>query len=281
MNLLCARLGAAGIVLSAGTAFGATLIADYQFHGNYTSAVSGAPDLTPINTVSFTTALVNGHTTDVASFTQGSGLRMTAPSGLASGGYSIILQVSLDIVGGYKKLIDFQDRASDSGLYNYNSFLDFYPIGSGNVAILPSATFVQIAITRDASGQVTGYANGFQQFAFSDTSSLAVPITTGFNLFIDDTVTGGGEASSGQVARVRLFSGALSAPEVAALCNGCYANCDASTVTPILNVNDFQCFLNRFAAADPYANCDGSTIPPTLNVNDFQCFLNKFAAGCS
>lgn len=60
----------------------------------------------------------------------------------------------------------------------------------------------------------------------------------------------------------------------------CYANCDSSTAPPILNVNDFQCFLNRFAADDPSANCDRSTAPPTLNVNDFQCFLNKFSAGC-
>ncbi len=61
----------------------------------------------------------------------------------------------------------------------------------------------------------------------------------------------------------------------------CYANCDGSTAPPVLNVNDFACFLNRFAAGDPYANCDGSTSPPVLNVLDFACFLNKFAAGCT
>ncbi len=60
----------------------------------------------------------------------------------------------------------------------------------------------------------------------------------------------------------------------------CYPNCDASTVVPILNVNDFICFLNKFAASDTYANCDDSTTPPVLNVLDFTCFLNKFAAGC-
>jgi hypothetical protein len=63
--------------------------------------------------------------------------------------------------------------------------------------------------------------------------------------------------------------------------SSCYANCDGSTAPPILNVNDFQCFLNKYAAHDPWANCDGSTTAPILNVNDFQCFLNKFAAGCS
>jgi hypothetical protein len=83
------------------------------------------------------------------------------------------------------------------------------------------------------------------------------------------------EASStgSQVGTIRLTIGTnQGAP--------CYVNCDASTVTPILNVNDFICFQNKYAASDPYANCDASTLAPVLNVNDFTCFLNKYAAGC-
>jgi hypothetical protein len=60
----------------------------------------------------------------------------------------------------------------------------------------------------------------------------------------------------------------------------CYANCDCSTAAPALNVQDFTCFLQRFASGSPYANCDGSTAPPTLNVADFTCFLQRFAEGC-
>ena len=60
----------------------------------------------------------------------------------------------------------------------------------------------------------------------------------------------------------------------------CYANCDGSTTAPVLNVADFTCFLQRFAAGESYANCDGSTAPPVLNVADFTCFLQRFAAGC-
>ncbi len=70
-------------------------------------------------------------------------------------------------------------------------------------------------------------------------------------------------------------------PVTAAVAVGCYVNCDASSTAPRLNVLDFSCFLNRFAAGDPYANCDASTTAPVLNVLDFSCFLNKFAAGCS
>ncbi|MFN0131103.1 MAG: hypothetical protein ACKVW3_00990 [Phycisphaerales bacterium] len=61
----------------------------------------------------------------------------------------------------------------------------------------------------------------------------------------------------------------------------CYPNCDGSTVTPFLNVNDFVCFVNLFATGDPRANCDGSTVVPALNVNDFNCFNGTFASGCS
>jgi hypothetical protein len=52
------------------------------------------------------------------------------------------------------------------------------------------------------------------------------------------------------------------------------------TAAPVLNVNDFTCFLNAFAAGEWSANCDGSTAASVLNVNDFTCFVNAFAAGC-
>jgi hypothetical protein len=60
----------------------------------------------------------------------------------------------------------------------------------------------------------------------------------------------------------------------------CYVNCDRSTQPPLLNVLDFNCFLNAFAGGLPYANCDQSTAPPMLNVLDFNCFLNAFTRGC-
>jgi photosystem II stability/assembly factor-like uncharacterized protein len=66
----------------------------------------------------------------------------------------------------------------------------------------------------------------------------------------------------------------------AAATESCYPNCDASTISPTLNVLDFNCFLNAFTAGHAYSNCDASTTPPVLNVLDFNCFLNRFSAGC-
>jgi hypothetical protein len=108
------------------------------------------------------------------------------------------------------------------------------------------------------------------------------------------TVDGGGGTSVGGVF---TLSGTIGQPDAGTLTGGaieclggfaggsgapppCYANCDSSTVAPVLNVQDFSCFLQKFAASNPYANCDASTQAPVLNVQDFSCFLQKFAAGC-
>jgi hypothetical protein len=74
--------------------------------------------------------------------------------------------------------------------------------------------------------------------------------------------------------------GALAGSFAASLSGACYGNCDGSTVQPVLTPNDFQCFLNAFAAGQSYANCDASTMAPVLTANDFLCFVNAYAAGC-
>jgi dienelactone hydrolase len=104
-------------------------------------------------------------------------------------------------------------------------------------------------------------------------------------------VPAGGAATDEAILSARsLVDGATRAwASVEASRSACWANCDGSTVPPVLNVNDFTCFINQFAAAQMlphqqqlghYANCDASTVPPVLNVADFTCFINAFAAGC-
>jgi hypothetical protein len=91
------------------------------------------------------------------------------------------------------------------------------------------------------------------------------------SLYIAGQIT----SATGDVSTLRLSNIARLAP-----CPTCYANCDASTTAPVLNIADFICFQQRFAAGDPYANCDGSTTAPVLNIADFICFQQHFAAGC-
>jgi glucose/arabinose dehydrogenase len=84
-----------------------------------------------------------------------------------------------------------------------------------------------------------------------------------------------GEDAAGELYIVSHLGGA-----VYKMVPKCYANCDGSTVAPVLNVDDFSCFINRYALQDCWANCDGSTVEPILNVDDFTCFINAFALGC-
>jgi hypothetical protein len=93
-----------------------------------------------------------------------------------------------------------------------------------------------------------------------------------------------------QTARGITLHGGLSFTETWDLVlTDCYANCDCSSAEPRLNIDDFTCFINQFAAGSVlphaqqighYANCDGSTQAPALNIDDFTCFINLFAAGC-
>jgi hypothetical protein len=96
---------------------------------------------------------------------------------------------------------------------------------------------------------------------------VGVPVQGTWRLVVNDYAAG----DVGTIARFGLHLTLRS----------CYANCDSSTGTPFLNVNDFVCFQTAFAAGLPAANCDGSTVAPVLNVNDFVCFQTLFAAGCS
>jgi hypothetical protein len=123
--------------------------------------------------------------------------------------------------------------------------------------------------TRIASIGESG--NWFNDLAF-DAAGVLHGVRNNGGVWIIDTATG---------ALTSQFPGLLTGIVYVSTGSTCYPNCDNSTAPPTLNANDFQCFLNKFAANDSYANCDGSTASPVLNANDFQCFLNKYAAGCS
>lgn len=114
-------------------------------------------------------------------------------------------------------------------------------------------------------------ASAYTDVSFFDQNAVAGTYT---NLNAHYLADGTHPNAAGANYLAALLQNALAA----AACN---ANCDGSTTPPILTANDFQCFLDRFAANDTFANCDRSTAAPVLTVNDFQCFLNQFVAGCT
>jgi len=138
------------------------------------------------------------------------------------------------------------------------------------------------------SGTVLGWTyNGQYELGLDDLSGLGFIWRSGSLSAMDDILTNGAGwhirqlwdfNAAGQVAGIGELSGGLNYRAV--MLTPCPANCDNSLSAPVLNVQDFACFLNKFAAGDTYANCDGSSTPPVLNVLDFSCFVNHFAAGC-
>lgn len=131
-----------------------------------------------------------------------------------------------------------------------------------------------ILISDYATGRVVAY----------DANAAGDPIVATGRPFITG-LSGAEGAALDPLTSQFMFSTFSGSPKVYvvrgfALPPPCYANCDDSTTTPVLNAQDFACFLNRFAKGNSYANCDGSTTIPSLNVQDFSCFLNRFAQGC-
>ncbi|MCA9278303.1 MAG: trypsin-like serine protease [Phycisphaeraceae bacterium] len=87
--------------------------------------------------------------------------------------------------------------------------------------------------------------------------------------------SGGSGANSGTSLTLPALQNAFANPQgVCAQATCCYADCDGSGS---LNVFDYICFGNEYAAGTSYADCDGSG---GLNVFDYICFGNEYAAGC-
>ncbi len=154
---------------------------------------------------------------------------------------------------------------------NVNALCVFDPDGPGPMSdLLIAAGNFSTAGGQPASGIAAWDGNAWSALGTGTTGQVrALTVWNNQLVVAGDFFSAGGLISPGMAL--------WGCPQVPA----CYANCDASTRTPVLTANDFMCFINTFANSDPAANCDGSTTNPTLTANDFMCFINKFAAGCS
>ncbi len=170
----------------------AALLHNYDLNGSLSDSLGGPP-LAPLGGVLGPTDYTFG---------ANQGLRLGGLNLVANGDYQIELGFSFDTPSGFRKIIDFSGRASDSGLYSLGSALNFFPITTGPAGVFQSGQFVNLILARTAAGVVTGSINGTQQFTFNDVFNLAISNT--LNFFIDDDVTGQGEASAGRVDYIRI-----------------------------------------------------------------------------
>ena len=192
--------------------------ADYRVQGSLGSRIGAAPDLVEIGegTIAFTDEGMIGRA--VLSFAGGSGLSLSPTTGVIEGTeYTIEVLFRFDRLDGYRKIIDFKDGSDDDGLYVLDGCLNFYPRRPRSSIPMEQDSYVQVVLTRDSSSRVVGYIDGIRQFAFRDTAALAEIASETLRFFVDDSVTGGEEYSSGAVSQIRVYDRPLTANEVAAL----------------------------------------------------------------
>ena len=187
------------------TASGATLTDNYVLSSSLNDTLGGPSLVADGGTQSAT-----GY-----SFTANQGLNLS--SALSnSGDYSILMDFSFSTLSGFRKILDFQNRTSDGGLYDLNTSLNFFPVGTGPGVFSPDV-LARVVLTRDSgTNTVTGYVNGAQQIVFNDSGSSAVFGATNniIRFFEDDFVTGQSEASAGRATEIQIYNGALTSADV-------------------------------------------------------------------
>ncbi len=150
-------------------------------------------------------------------FPAGSGANLN--NAIAADEYTIELLFSFDVLGGYQKIIDFHNLADDEGLYSSGTNLEFFSVALAE-NVLTANTPTHLVVTRDGPTDVVAvYLNGRQVMRFVNSGDIAVfnGLANVIRLFSDDNTTGGGEAASGFLDRIRIYDRDLSAGEVAAL----------------------------------------------------------------
>jgi len=197
--------------------------ADYRFQNTLSSSVGTAPALTKIGSSrhTFTTATVDGTSHKVLRFPKGNGLKLSpATSVVSSSTYTIVVLFELDSVSGFRRLIDFKNGTSDSGLYVHDGNLRFYPhLADATPTPIAANTYVQVVLSRDSGGMVRAYVDGVSEFSFTDSSNDAVIDSNNTLRFFRDNESVGSttEHSAGSVARIRLYNSALTPGEIGRL----------------------------------------------------------------
>ena len=166
---------------------------------------------------SFGVETVMGSERTVRTYNEGNGLRLPVGNAVVvSDTYTLHMRIRLDDVTSRRKLIDFSDGASDNGLYLEDGRLVFLNGSTNGATVIANDEWADVAMTRDASGNVTGYVNGVEQWTFTDAGNEA-QLDAGPLVFFADDDTTGDEHPSGGIVCTQMIDGALAAPDVGAL----------------------------------------------------------------
>lgn len=146
----------------------------------------------------------------------GSGLRVDTNKDISQG-YTIAIKFSFSKVSGWNKIVDYQNRATDSGFYFLSGKVYFYPRQSGTTVIAPNQV-VELIVTRDAATKkfsvflVQGGKTS-EEFSYIDSANEAMPYTSGgktrFGFFYDDSSAGSEYSPNGKCYSIKIWDYAM------------------------------------------------------------------------
>jgi hypothetical protein len=192
-------------MLGIASAEAATLTHLYNLNGTLADSLGG-PSLES-----------NGGTIGAGGYTFAANQGPSLSGAVNSAAYSILMDFSIEDTNSYKKLIDFKDRASDSGVYNFNTSLVLYNVTSGLGGVFVPNALARLVVTRSSTNNFVGYVNGVQQFTIGVAPDFATVSSNIVHFLRDDFATSQSEATSGLLTKIAIYDDALTGQEVAGL----------------------------------------------------------------
>lgn len=195
------------------------LIGDYRLGlgtlNNFATGTGSLGSLTITQNGGMTGFGPNGWTWSDAT-TPGSGLNLAnLPQNLTTS-YSIGITALFGETSGFRKVIDFKNQTSDTGLYIHNQKFQFYNATQDFGSIGDFQEFT-VVLTRDAGKIVNLYVNGDSTplLSFTDTDDFAVASDGLLKFFQDDTVTSGEYSPLGTASLIRIWDQPLAPAQIA------------------------------------------------------------------
>lgn len=202
----------------------ATLQATYLFDGDLLAEEAGAPALLaidPLNVDAFDSAEVFGELRTVYRFdgtaSQQGGLSLSTASLINRTQYSVEMVFDLNATSRFRRVIDTAARSTDYGIYvDPNDKLTTWTGVNNPGGLVADDGFAHLTLTVQGN-EVKTYVNGVLGRTVN-TNRLHISSADTLSFFLDNTSGGGqGEYSGGALAFLRIYSGALSASEIADL----------------------------------------------------------------
>lgn len=182
---------------------------------------------TPCNSsASFGSDSAGGYWTWDSSNPRGGGFTISTPSAIGDT-YTIAVRFSFSQISGYRKIVDYLNRASDTGFYVLGGRINFYPLGTGTTTFAENEVLDLVAVRQSISGlsgQFTVYLNSngtlTELLSVTDTQGTSIPFVdpdgkTILGFFYDDNATSAEGSASGKVWDLKIWGGqALSDTQV-------------------------------------------------------------------